>query len=113
MFECSYLDRVKYSSHSGASWGCGPGPNASVSDGWATNIVTIRWTINAVCPGSVTGAQCNDSYVANTIITSPHTGGAQFVVMDGSVHFISETVSLNDVLLRLAARNDGLTVALP
>ncbi|MDR3199072.1 MAG: DUF1559 domain-containing protein [Planctomycetaceae bacterium] len=46
-------------------------------------------------------------------MTSPHSGGAQFTVMDGSVRFISETVDLNNVLLRLAARDDGLTVALP
>ncbi|MDR1958972.1 MAG: DUF1559 domain-containing protein [Planctomycetaceae bacterium] len=93
------------SSHVGAGWSCGPGPNNS----WTTNIVTIRWTINTLCPGG----GCNTPYSSNTIITSAHTGGANFAVMDGSVRFISEAVDFNNVLLRLAARNDGLTVALP
>ncbi|MDR1383907.1 MAG: DUF1559 domain-containing protein [Planctomycetaceae bacterium] len=47
------------------------------------------------------------------MITSAHAGGANFTVMDGSVHFITETVDFNNVLLRLAARDDGLTAALP
>jgi prepilin-type N-terminal cleavage/methylation domain-containing protein len=40
---------------------------------------------------------------------SPHTGGAQFLQMDGSVRMISENVDLN--LFRwLAARNDGRVI---
>jgi hypothetical protein len=108
---------VKDSSSNQQEWGAsghrGGGWNSSRSGDWVSNITHIYWTINSVCPGSVTDAQCNQPYVSNTIITSPHSGGAQFAVMDGSVRFISETVDLNNVLLRLAARNDGLPVALP
>jgi prepilin-type N-terminal cleavage/methylation domain-containing protein len=108
---------VKDSSGHPQDWGAsghrGGGWNGNHSSNWTPNITHIYWTINSVCPGSVTGAQCNQPYSFNTIITSPHSGGAQFAVMDGSVRFISETVDLNNVLLRLAARNDGLTVALP
>jgi hypothetical protein len=49
---------------------------------------------------------------ANTIISSPHLSGAQFALMDGSVRIIWETIDLNNVLLRLAARDDGLPIAL-
>jgi hypothetical protein len=98
----------------GASGHRGGGWNSNYSNSnWVSNITHIYWTINSVCPGSVTDAQCNQPYSANTIIVSPHSGGAQFTVMDGSVRFISETVDLNNVLLRLAARDDRLPVALP
>jgi prepilin-type N-terminal cleavage/methylation domain-containing protein len=97
------------SGHVGAGWSSGPGPSGSVSDDWTSNIVTIRWTINAVCPAW----GCTAPYHAQTIITSDHTGGANFGVMDGSVRFVTQTVDFNNVLLRIAARDDGLSVALP
>jgi type II secretory pathway pseudopilin PulG len=108
---------VKDSSGNPQDWGAsghrGGGWNGNHTLNWVGNITHIYWTINSVCPGTVPSSACNQPYVPNTIITSPHTGGAQFTVMDGSVRFISETVDLNNVLLRLAARNDGLPVALP
>ncbi|MDR1141125.1 MAG: DUF1559 domain-containing protein [Planctomycetaceae bacterium] len=108
---------VKDSSSNQQDWGAsghrGGGWNGNHSSNWVPNITHIYWTINSVCPGSVSDAQCDEPYVANTIIVSPHSGGAQFTVMDGSVRFISETIDLNNVLLRLAARDDGLSVALP
>ncbi|MDR3196356.1 MAG: DUF1559 domain-containing protein [Planctomycetaceae bacterium] len=108
---------VKDSSGNPQDWGVsghrGGGWNGNRSNSWGPNIVHIFWTINSICPGTVGSATCNQPYSSNTVITSPHAGGAQVTVMDGSVRFISETVDLNNVLLRLAARNDGLPVALP
>jgi prepilin-type N-terminal cleavage/methylation domain-containing protein len=108
---------VKDSSGNPQDWGSsghrGGGWNGNHSGGWTPNITHIYWTINSVCPGSSDGATCNQPYAANTIISSAHTGGAQFAVMDGSIRFITETVDFNNVLLRLAARNDGLPVSMP
>jgi hypothetical protein len=108
---------VKDSSGNPQDWGAsghrGGGWNSNQSEDWVSNITNIYWTINSVCPGSAGGATCNNTFVSNTIITSSHTGGAQFAVMDGSVRFITDTVNFNDILLRLAARNDGLPVSIP
>jgi len=43
---------------------------------------------------------------------SPHTGGALFLLMDGSTHTISTNVDMNTYRL-MASRNDGQTVTLP
>ncbi|MEQ1829099.1 MAG: DUF1559 domain-containing protein [Pirellula sp.] len=53
--------------------------------------------------------------------SSRHTGGAQFTYGDGSVHFLSQSISVWDgqaatpwgVFDRLGARNDGLVVETP
>ncbi|MDR1491653.1 MAG: DUF1559 domain-containing protein [Planctomycetaceae bacterium] len=49
----------------------------------------------------------------NAPIRSAPTGGANVGFVDGSVHFISSTAGLDDVLCRLADRDDGKTVSLP
>ncbi|MDR2117115.1 MAG: DUF1559 domain-containing protein [Planctomycetaceae bacterium] len=98
-------------SHSYGSWGAGCSyTNGTTDAGWVNNVTTIRYKINGGCPG---GGGCDAPYRTNQIITSPHSGGANFSVCDGSVRFITDTVDFNNVLIRLASRNDGLTVALP
>jgi hypothetical protein len=95
------------SGHRGGGW---QGGWNDTTNPYIRNVTTIRWTINAICPNT-TG--CNGAHNGNTIITSSHTGGANFAIMDGSVRLISDTVNYNEILLRLAARDDGLSVALP
>jgi prepilin-type N-terminal cleavage/methylation domain-containing protein len=109
-----YLD--PYGNNTGGGW------NGNRTGAWVSNITHIYWTINSVCPANITnGPECRQldasgSWIhavpANTIISSPHPGGAQFTLMDGSVRVIWETIDLNNVLLRLAARDDGLPIAL-
>jgi len=97
----------------GGGWNGGESGNTAptwIGGGWTANITTLRYTINSVCPS---GSPCGAGTDANTIITSPHTGGAQFAVCDGSVSFISDTVNYNGILLPLVARNSGMSVALP
>lgn len=43
---------------------------------------------------------------------SPHTGGALFLLMDGSTHTISTTVDM-PTFRAMAGRNDGIVVTLP
>jgi prepilin-type N-terminal cleavage/methylation domain-containing protein/prepilin-type processing-associated H-X9-DG protein len=43
---------------------------------------------------------------------SKHTGGANFAFVDGSVHFISQTID-QITLIKLCVRNDGEVVTLP
>jgi hypothetical protein len=88
--------------HRGGAW------NGSDASQWQ-NSITIRWPINAICPNSV---GCRNPYESNTIITSNHTGGAQFGVCDGSVRFINDTTTLA-ILSAIASRRDGVAVTLP
>jgi prepilin-type N-terminal cleavage/methylation domain-containing protein/prepilin-type processing-associated H-X9-DG protein len=50
---------------------------------------------------------------ANAPIRSAHSGGANAGFVDGSSHFISSTVNLDEVLCRLADKDDGKTVTIP
>jgi prepilin-type N-terminal cleavage/methylation domain-containing protein len=90
------------SGHRGAGW------NGSSADQWH-NSITIRWMINAICPNTY---GCRNPYESSTIITSNHSGGAQFGVCDGSVRFLQDTTQLA-ILSALASRRDGVPVTLP
>jgi type II secretory pathway pseudopilin PulG len=91
------------SGHRGAGW------NGSSADQWSGNITTVRWKINAVCPNTI---GCQQPYHSSTIITSNHSGGAQFAVVDGSARFISETTA-ETILYAITSRNDQRAEPLP
>jgi prepilin-type N-terminal cleavage/methylation domain-containing protein/prepilin-type processing-associated H-X9-DG protein len=66
-----------------------------------------QWTINypaGGCPGQQTGA-ANCQYVGG--FGSWHSGGANFVYCDGSVHFLSDTIDYNNILWKLATYKGG------
>lgn len=64
-------------------------------------------------PGTSLNAPAGGSDFETSDLTfgSMHTGGAQFVFVDGSVHFLQQTIN-TDTLYRLANRQDGLPVSL-
>ncbi len=74
------------------------------------NINTIRYRPNQepfalqVFPGMASNVG------ANNPLTSEHTGGVQIALGDGSVRFISESVSL-ETIKQLATRDDGQVTA--
>lgn len=74
------------------------------------NLTTIRYPPNAVkqVGGSVLPGVCNNDG-ANNGLFSPHVGGVQALLGDGSVRFISENVNLT-TLKMVATRNDGMVV---
>ncbi len=85
-------------------------PSPWGADCW--NITTVRYPPNfkrVMGPTPLPG--CSENHGINNPLQSPHRGGLQVVIVDGSVMFISETIDL-EVLLRLAIRNDGVMPAL-
>jgi prepilin-type N-terminal cleavage/methylation domain-containing protein len=82
-----------------ATWG---------ADCW--NITTVRYPPNCK---RVMGAKplpgCSENHGINNPLQSPHPGGLLVAFVDGSVQFITGTTDLA-ILLRLAIRNDGLSV---
>jgi prepilin-type N-terminal cleavage/methylation domain-containing protein/prepilin-type processing-associated H-X9-DG protein len=62
-------------------------------------------TLNAAAGGS-------DWHESDMCFGSFHTGGAQFAFVDGSVHFLQQTINTT-TYFRLANRLDGLPVTLP
>jgi len=83
---------------------CPEGDNGGVSgDGlWSVGVTTIRYAINPPSKGSGT----NNSFEANTALTSYHTGGTHTLLGDGSVRFLSQNMAML-TLKYLAHREDG------
>jgi len=66
-----------------------------------------KWVMGATpWPG------CSENHGINNPLQSPHPGGLQIGLVDGSVQFLSLTVDLA-VVLRLAIRDDGQPVEVP
>ena len=82
--------------------GVRPAQMRADGDYWGPGVTTIRYPINLNIPLG----GCNATYDANTVLNSHHPGGTQGVFVDGSVHFLSETMDL-ETLRRLAAKDDG------
>jgi prepilin-type processing-associated H-X9-DG protein len=94
----------------GLSGSTTPFQPAELPDGthfYGTGTTTVRYPINTKTCVSMSG--CYNPYDMNTVLNSMHPGGAQTVFVDGSVHFLSETI-LMETFLRLAAKDDGLVV---
>ena len=73
---------------------------------WGSGITTLRYPINADVTICTSASGCDDTYDNNTVLNSKHPGGTQGLLVDGSVHFLSETVDMF-VLLCLGAKHDG------
>ena len=93
-------DSDRASAYHGGAWASGPGVP------WISNATTVRLPINSK-DDSEAGQKV--SYAGNTILCSPHTGGAHFTMGDGSVRFLSENVN-SGTLTRLCDRSDGQVI---
>jgi prepilin-type N-terminal cleavage/methylation domain-containing protein len=78
----------------------------SSTDAWGTGTTTIRYAIN---PKGAPATGTDNTYDANTALTSSHPGGTQVLIADGSVQFLSDNINFT-TLTRLAARDDGQVV---
>ncbi|UUO09251.1 DUF1559 domain-containing protein [Blastopirellula sp. J2-11] len=71
----------------------------------SASTVTIRYSPNADVLDQ-DGVGSGGGWRRNTPLTSAHPGGALAVFVDGSVHFVPDTIDLS-VLTFLGVRNDG------
>ncbi|PQO26049.1 prepilin-type cleavage/methylation domain-containing protein [Blastopirellula marina] len=90
----------------GGMWSSGSATADSNSQ--AYNTTTIREPVNWHLYNNYSCTAFH-ALAKNTSIRSNHPGGAQFVLLDGSVRFVTETTDLRN-LLKLAIRDDGLVL---
>lgn len=102
------------SSNSFGAWVGSTGPGVPGDGSWfcrtfqTWNITTIRYPVNFL---DATGMSLGASGLgplngSNRPIQSAHTGGANVLLADGSVQFLSESMNF-ELLTSLANRNDG------
>jgi prepilin-type N-terminal cleavage/methylation domain-containing protein/prepilin-type processing-associated H-X9-DG protein len=112
------LSKYLYASHRG--WGNWLGEvngyqywqSSPTCGGEQGPITTVRWPINRTFNAADPSGVGQGPWNANHGINSEHSGGANVVLGDGSVRFLSNTTAW-DVLQRLCIRDDGLVVTLP
>jgi len=85
-----------------------------ISDARAFNTTTIRWPINQKtgwpdAPGNCGTVGVCDNTGQNIPLNSTHTGGVNVLFGDGSVRFITDSITLSTLAL-LATRDDGLVI---
>jgi prepilin-type N-terminal cleavage/methylation domain-containing protein/prepilin-type processing-associated H-X9-DG protein len=116
--ENSYIQRAGDFAYVGGNWAFGNGGNNI-----ASTLVPINYKLN---PGTFCylddsnktpnpkgdPARSIDNWCLEFAFKSRHSGGANFVFADGSVHFVSDSIDHMTYQL-LGCRNDGLPVTLP
>ena len=115
---------IRTSNYHGAWFGCGGIGNtnltvwnedsnimftASGTNIYCSGVTTVRYPINYDKKTKLTAAPAGiaGTYGPNTIFTSPHTGGAQFLRGDASVSFVADTVSFENLAIACVA-DDGM-----
>ncbi len=79
----------------------------SCGDLWQTGTSCVRFVLNS---DTVQFGASEAMYRSNTILNSMHTGGINALLADGSVRFLPDAISLEN-LKRLSCRYDGDTIS--
>lgn len=89
-------------------------PSSGSTEGRAFNTATLRYPINQISPftGSCSSEGVCANYGNNSPLRSEHPGGVNVLFVDGSIHFLPETINLT-TFGNLGVRNDGNVVSLP
>ena len=88
------------------TWSSTGSHNASGTTSSSTDMRCFSMTAIRQSPMASGTPTWSDSNQCNTVLTSAHTGGVMGSLVDGSVHFISNSIELN-TLQNLADKDDG------
>lgn len=91
--------------------GTGNGPPQGSTGDRLFNSTTVRYQVNALTGYTSGSGGIGTDSSQNYPISSSHTGGANCVMGDGSVRFLTNAISL-DQLSRAATRDDGQVTTL-
>lgn len=87
-----------------------PGQFVADGDYWGAGVTSIRFGINLYngTTNAPPGGAAN-TYNGNTVLNSQHPGGTHGVAVDGSVHFLADSIDL-EMLRRLASKDDAQVI---
>jgi prepilin-type N-terminal cleavage/methylation domain-containing protein/prepilin-type processing-associated H-X9-DG protein len=80
----------------------------SCTDVWGMSLTAVAYKINSSTCGSGAGF----SWGGNTILNSFHTGGINVLFVDGSVHFVPDSIDF-PTFQALCSKADGVVADLP
>lgn len=87
-----------------SAWSCAGNPALQGTPRYGAH----RWAVGypATSPGDTSGDYNTNTFANRTTWRSDHPGGAHFLLVDGSVHFVGESIDAA-LLDNLANRSDG------
>jgi len=86
------------------------GTQSSFGDGRHFNCTSVRYAINAIGFANTSSQGTNNDVGTNFPLSSGHSGGANMLLADGAVRFVTDSTDVN-IIHAMCTRNGGETVS--